>query len=108
MLVINLTNTRNMDMDINEFKQFTSENYGLILDFRSHGYLENQYGLCPQYSYDIAQTVLTSLFKFWDKHNVNYAMRYNKDQMLDDLRPTRLKQQLVFWLEQEDYREVEL
>ena len=88
-------------MNINKFKQFTLEHHGLLLDFRSHVYLENQYGLNPQYNYDLAETVVTSLFAFWDKHNVNYAMRYNKDQMVDELRSTTLKQQLVVWLESE-------
>jgi hypothetical protein len=88
-------------MNIKKFKEFTLEQYGLLLDFRTHVYLENQYGLNPQYNYDLAETVVTSLFAFWDKHNVNYAMRYNKDQMVDELRSTTLKQQLVVWLESE-------
>ena len=88
-------------MDINEFKKFTLEHHGLILDFRSHVYLDNQHNLNPQYSYDTAQRILTSLFEFWDRYDVNYAMRYNADQMINDLRSTNLKQQLVFWLEAE-------
>ena len=89
-------------MNINQFKQFTLEHHGLLLDFRSHVYLENQYGLNPQYNYDLAETVVTSLFAFWDKHNVNYAMRYNKDQMLDELRSSPLNQRLRFWLESDE------
>ena len=89
-------------MDINKFKQFTSEHHDLLLDFRSHVYLENQYGLNPQYSYSVAETVVDSLFEFWDKYGVNSSGRYNKDMMIDDLRSTELKQQLVFWLESEE------
>jgi hypothetical protein len=88
-------------MNIKKFKQFTLEHYGLLLDFRSHVYLENQYGCNPQYKYPVAETVVTSLFAFWDKHSVNYAMRYNKDQMVDELRSSPLNQRLSCWLESE-------
>ena len=88
-------------MDINKFKQFTLEQYGLMLDFRSHVYLENSFGCNPQYKYDVAETCVNSLFAFWDKHDVNYALRYNKDQMIDELRSTPLNQTLGFWIEAE-------
>tara|TARA_B110000902_G_scaffold11051_1_gene13285 strand:+ start:472 stop:747 length:276 start_codon:yes stop_codon:yes gene_type:complete len=88
-------------MDINKFKQFTLEQYGLMLDFRSHVYLENSFGCNPQYKYDVAETCVNSLFAFWDKHDVNYALRYNKDQMIDELRSTPLNQRLGFWIEAE-------
>jgi|TARA_B110000971_G_C19806846_1_gene406937 hypothetical protein len=88
-------------MDINKFKQFTLEQYGLMLDFRSHVYLENSYGCNPQYKYDVAEACVNSLFAFWDKHDVNYALRYNKDQMIDELRSTPLNQRLGFWIEAE-------
>jgi hypothetical protein len=88
-------------MNIKKFKEFTLEQYGLLLDFRTHVYLENYYGCNPQYKYPVAETVVNSFFAFLDKHNVNYAMRYNKDQMVDELRSTTLKQQLVVWLESE-------
>lgn len=88
-------------MNINQFKQFTLEHYGLLLDFRSHVYLENYYGCNPQYKYPVAETVVTSLFAFWDKHGVNYAMRYNTDQMINELRSTPLKHILSYWLDLE-------
>ena len=88
-------------MEVNKFKKFTLEHNGLLLDFRSHVYLENQYGLNPQYNYDLAETVVNSLFEFWDKRGVNYAKRYNKDQMIDELRSTPLNQRLSFWIESE-------
>ena len=88
-------------MDINKFKQFTLEQYGLMLDFRSHVYLENNSGCNPQYKYPVAETVVTSLFAFWDKHGVNYAMRYNTDQMINELRSTPLKHILSYWLDLE-------
>ena len=88
-------------MNIKKFKEFTLEQYGLLLDFRTHVYLENYYGCNPQYKYPVAETVVNSFFAFLDKHNVNYAMRYNKDQMINELRSTPLKHMVSYWLDLE-------
>ena len=98
---------KNTAMDIDSFKQFTLNQYGLRIDFRSHVYLSNQYGLSPHerppscYGYDFAGIVLNSLFDFWHKNGVNLSGRYNKNMMVDQLRGTPLKQQLKLWLESE-------
>ena len=93
---------KNTAMDIDSFKQFTWDRYGLRIDFSWHVYLfSNQSGLYPCYGYEIAERVVDSLFEFWDRHDVNWSGRYNKNMMLDQLRSTPLKQQLKIWLESE-------
>ena len=92
---------KNTAMDIDSFKQFTWYRYGLRIDFSWQVYLSNQYGLSPCFGYDIAERVVDSLFEFWDRHDVSWSGRYNKNMMLDQLRTTPLKQQLELWLESE-------
>ena len=40
------------------------KNTGEVLDFRKHWYLENQYGLAPVFSYDMAETIVNEIYTF--------------------------------------------
>ena len=88
-------------MNITKFKTFTAERYGLRLDFRSHVFLDNQYGAYPQYSFSVAETIVDSLFAFWDERGVDWSGRYNIAMRLNKLRVNPLKQQVSTWVESE-------
>lgn len=47
---------------IADFKEYLEENTGYRLDFRSHGYLENSYGLTPTFNYKFAEMVVENLY----------------------------------------------
>ena len=81
---------------LSEFKSYVSdESPDLELDFRTHVYLENEYGGYPTYDFSIAEIIIDCIFSFFDKHNVNYAGRYNKSMMIESLRTRKLNEYLV-------------
>lgn len=84
--------TRNL---LNEFKSFVKEETNLVLDFRTHAYLENQYGAYPQYSYSDAEAVIDCVYSFLDAHFVDYDGRFNRSMDIEALRTTKLKDFLL-------------
>ncbi|MEL0637661.1 hypothetical protein V6259_12910 [Marinomonas sp. TI.3.20] len=91
---------------IKAFKSFISRTASIDLDFRVHGYLSNNHGGYPQYSYDIAKKVVDGMFEFFTLHNVDFKDRYNSDMCIDELRTTPLKTFLVCKLTAEITEEV--
>lgn len=80
---------------IQTFKDFLREEQLLNLDFRSHVYLENQYGLTPIYSYIDAEKIIDGLFSFFDKYLVNCSGRYNYQNLIESLRTYTVKEFLT-------------
>ncbi|MGY8897749.1 MAG: hypothetical protein ACKVI8_06925 [Paraglaciecola sp.] len=86
---------------LSTFKSFVEEETNLKLDFRTHVFLDNQYGAYPQYSYSDAETVIDCMFEFFDKYNVDYAGRYNRSMSIETLRTQKLNEFLISHLEDE-------
>mgnify|MGYP006088754955 CR=1 FL=1 len=83
------------------FKSFVLAKKNLKLDFRTHVYLENQYGGYPSYSYSDAEAVIDCMFEFFDKYHVDYSNRYNRSMIIDSLRTGTLSHFLSVTLGQE-------
>lgn len=86
---------------ISAFKSFVSEETNLDLDFRTHVFLDNQYGATPRFSYSDAEAVIDCMFKFFDKYHVDYDGRYNHSMALESLRTQNLKGYLLTHLASE-------
>jgi hypothetical protein len=84
--------TRNL---LSEFKSFVKDETKLVLDFRTHVFLENQYGAYPEYSYSDAETVIDCVYNFLDAHFVDYSGRFNRSMDIEALRTTKLKDFLL-------------
>lgn len=84
---------------IADFKEYLEDNTGYRLDFRSHGYLENNYGLSPTFDYAFAELVIENLYdwanKFVYEHKDVFGdfggFGYNLKMSCDQLRNTSLK-----------------
>lgn len=83
------------------FKLFVKEEANLELDFRTHVFLDNQYGAIPCYSYSDAEAVIDCMFKFFDKYHVDYDGRYNRSISIESLRTQKLNEFLLAHLESE-------
>ena len=71
------------------------------LDYRTHVFLENQYGGNPQYSSSCAGAVIDCMFEFFDKYHVDYSDRYNRSMTIESLRTQTLNHFLSVTLGQE-------
>ena len=80
---------------LNEFKEFTLKSTGLDLDFRTHVFLENQYGASPVYSYSDAEAVIDSVYAFLDKCGIDYEGRFSRSMDIEALRTQKLKEFLI-------------
>jgi hypothetical protein len=86
---------------ISTFKSFVSEKTNLQLDFRTHVFLDNQYGATPCYRYSDAESLIDCLFEFFDMYYVDYSGRYNRSMSIEGLRTQRLNDFLLAHLESE-------
>ncbi len=72
---------------------------GIDLDFRTHVYLENQYGLYPTYCYSVAEQIVPFVFEYLtdylEKNQDEYpnfgGWEYNTSMSIEELRITKLK-----------------
>lgn len=80
------------------FRAHFEDETGIKLDFRSHQYLENSYGLTPTFSYSLAVTVVSSLYRWANafvaehQEHLNFSgFRHNTMMSCDKLRSQSLK-----------------
>ena len=76
------------------FKKYLADNSNINLDFRSHVYLNNQYGLTPCFEYETAKTIILLLAEYTSDD----SPIYNLNNSIDNLRITKLKDFINEWL----------
>jgi len=52
---------------LKKFKDAFKDKYGIELDFRTHKYIRNNYGLSPIFDYDLAQNIVEFTYDFVDE-----------------------------------------
>jgi len=83
----NLNITENFKRNLlTEFKSFVYDETKLEIDFRTHVFLENQYGNYPQFRYSDAETIIDCVYAFLDKHFIDYDCRFNRSMDIESLR----------------------
>lgn len=80
------------------FRDYFEDETGIKLDFRSHQYLENSYGLTPTFSYSMAEKAVNNLYNwandFVAEHQDSLrisGIRHNTMMSCDKLRSQTLK-----------------
>ena len=82
-----------------DFKKAFEKETGERIDFRKHGYLDNQYGLSPTYSYEFAKKVVPFTYSYFQKlideglgTEPNFlGWEYNLEIAIDGLRVVSLQ-----------------
>jgi hypothetical protein len=80
---------------LDTFKSFAFDETKVTIDFRKHGFLENQYGAYPQYSHSDAESIVDCVYRFLDAHFVDYTGRFNRSMDIDSLRTKKLNEFLL-------------
>lgn len=85
-----------MNITLKKFKAELSKETGIDIDFRTHQYLLNNYGLSPVTDYDAMELLLrgsyTVAHKFLEELNTDFSgWEWNFDMEMDSLRVGTIK-----------------